>query len=352
MKHTLFFFILVTFAFQIHAQKVLNESETAWVNEAKADLERALSDPDMDENIRLKILKRSATTLKEYGQPSAFPDDEIALRKMMENNFDQCKNRISELSAMSLDIEYATLDEKLSLINSLQIEVAERQIQMILPGGNAAVSLSMELINTVFDVNIVEGVSAGQRGNAQTLKEKFIQLAHSKKLAAHINQFVENDRNSLKQLDKNRKDVVALEEKLKQAYKNAEASTIIMKGYQGAVPYGEGPPTKKTEQTPAFKANVLVGTWKFGYKRTGYFYWTFKNDGTWVFEDKMNDGNKPLTGRYSLSGNTLRLSGPKSECEDVEGTYTISINPEEFSIRNITDPCMSRRFTLNHLWTR
>jgi hypothetical protein len=66
----------------------------------------------------------------------------------------------------------------------------------------------------------------------------------------------------------------------------------------------------------------------------------------------MNDGEKPLTGKYSLAGNMLKLTGPKSQCEDVEGIYTIEIDPEEFNFKNIKDPCMSRRFTLRHVWKK
>jgi hypothetical protein len=158
---------------------------------------------------------------------------------------------------------------------------------------------------------------------------------------------VENQKDSLRKVydEKGRYD--QLDVQLREKFEYTDASTVTMQGYEGAkLSSGED------SKTGGFKANVLVGTWKFGFEKTGYFYWTFKNDGTWSFEDKMNDGEKPLTGKYSLAGNMLKLTGPKSQCEDVEGSYSVNIDPEEFRIRVIQDPCMSRKFTLSHVWKK
>ena len=51
------------------AQKILSEHETQWVLEARGELEQALSDPEMEESERIRLIERSAKTLKEYGQP-------------------------------------------------------------------------------------------------------------------------------------------------------------------------------------------------------------------------------------------------------------------------------------------
>jgi hypothetical protein len=328
-----------------YAQKVLSESETAMIEEAKANLNKALTNPALSESDRLKLVEQSAVKLKEYGQPNAYPQGETPLRQMMDENFEQCKDEIAELSNWSLNLEHQTLEQKIKLINTLQISVAEEQIKMLIPG-STPVSLSKDVINSVFDWNIVEGTNGGQRGDTQGLANRFKQLAQSKELIKKINLLVEEKKRSLALIDKDRDQLELLEVKLRQKYNNAEATTFTRRGYEGAVLAGSG------NSQSQFKRNVLVGTWRFGYEQTGYFYWTFNNDGTWKFEDKMNDGEEPLTGKYSLAGNTLKLTGPKSQCEDVEGVYTVEIEPEEFSFKDIKDPCMSRRFTLSHVWKK
>jgi hypothetical protein len=203
------------------------------------------------------------------------------------------------------------------------------------------------VVNTVFDWNITDGVNQGAMGDAKGLAARFKQLAESKELIKRINLLVENQKDSLRKVFVEKEKYDQLDEKLRKQYEYTQASTITQRGYEGAKLYGE-----PNSGQGGFKANVLVGTWKFGFEKTGYFYWTFKNDGTWTFEDKMNDGEEPLTGKYSLAGNVLKLTGPKSQCEDVEGSYNVDIEPEEFRIRVIQDPCMSRRFTLSHVWKK
>lgn len=341
-------FLLIFCVFSVYkttAQKVLSEQETAMIEEAKANLNKALSDPEMSETERIKLVEQSAVKLKEYGQPEAFPQGEIPLRKMMDDNFEQCKDQIVELSNWSLNLEHQTLDQKLKLINTLQISVAENQIKMLIPG-STPVSLSQDVINSVFDWNIVEGTNGGQRGDAKGLAQRFKQLAQAKELVKKINLLIEDQKRTLPLIDKDRKQAKLMEAKLRQKYNNAAASAFTRKGYEGAIFAGSG------NSNTQFKKNALVGTWRFGYKQTGYFYWTFNNDGTWKFEDKMNKDESILTGKYSLSGNTLKLTGPKSQCEDVEGIYTIELDPEEFNFKNIKDACMSRRFTLSHAWKK
>jgi len=332
---------------ECHAQKVLSDSEARMVEEAKANLSKALTDPDLTEGERLELVEQSAIKLKEYGQPSAYPQGETPLRKMMDDNFNQCKDQIVELSGWSLNLQNQTLDQQLKLINTLQISVVEEQVKMLIPG-STPVSLSKDVINSVFDWNITEGVNGGQRGDAQGLAARFRKLAESKELIKRINLLVEDQKRSLVLIDRDRDQLEQLEEKLKKKYEYGEASTFTRRGYEGAVLPGSENAQDGSQQ----KANVLVGTWKFGYEQTGYFYWTFNNDGTWKFEDKMNDGEKPLTGKYVLLGNRLNIIGPQSKCEDVEGSYSVEIDPEEFRIKVIQDPCMSRRFTLSHLWKK
>jgi hypothetical protein len=329
------------------AQKILNESETQWVLEAQAELDRALNDPSIDENKRLEMVEHSSKVLKEYGQPPAFPDGDTPLKIRADEKFERCKQQITELSAWSLNLEYQSLDQKNKLINTIQISVAEEQIKMLIPGVTP-VSLSKDVVNSVFDWNITEGFNAGQSGDAQGLVKRFKQLAETKELIERLNILIETQKDTLRKAFSEKEQMEILEEKLRQKYQYGEASTRTMNGYEGAMLYKPS----NAEPAQSFKANELVGTWKFGYDRTGYFYWTFYNDGTWKFEDKMNEGEDPLTGKYSIFGNTLKLYGPKNECADVEGIFPYSIEDGDLQFKKIQDPCMSRRFTLNHIWKK
>ncbi|WP_346862514.1 hypothetical protein [uncultured Draconibacterium sp.] len=333
-----------------NAQKVLSEQETQWVLEAQGELEQALSDPEMDETERLRLIERSAKTLKEYGQPWAYPEGDIPLQELMENNFEQCKDNIKEWSDYNLKMQHQTLEQKIKIINQLQVEVGERQLQILIPGGNAAVSLSMEFVNTFFDVNIVDGFTNGKIGNAKDLKNRFIELAKQKKLGYQIDQMIKDDKTSLIELDKDRKIIRIKENKWESIYRNATSSTFTREGYEGAVLNSPYAAQTSTQQKGVIHTNILVGTWRFGFEQTGYFYWTFKNNGSWTFEDKMNGDQKPLNGKYSVFGSTLKLTGPNSECGDVEATFPFVIEDGELRFLNIQDPCMSRRFTLNHVW--
>lgn len=337
---------LVGLSGNILAQKVLSETETNWVLEAKAEMEKALNDPVLTEQQRLEMVEHSTRVLKEYGQPPAFPDDAIPLKKQTDARFDQLKTNITELSNWSLDLEFQTLEQKNKIINSMQISVVEEQIKFLIPGVTP-IQLSKDVVNTVFDWNITDGVNQGAMGDAKGLAARFKQLAESKELIKRINLLVENQKDSLRKVFVEKEKYDQLDEKLRKQYEYTQASTITQRGYEGAKLSGE-----PNSGQSGFKANVLVGTWKFGFEKTGYFYWTFNNDGTWVFEDKMNDGEEPLTGKYSLAGNVLKLTGPKSQCEDVEGSYNVDIEPEEFRIQVVQDPCMSRRFTLSHVWKK
>jgi len=338
-------FVLANYT-NVSGQKVLNESETRWVLEAQAEMEKALTDPALTDEQRLEMVEHSAKVLKEYGQPSAFPEDAIPLKKQTDARFEQHKTNITELSNWSLNLEFQTLEQKNKIINSMQISVVEEQIKFLIPGVTP-IQLSKDVVNTVFDWNITDGVNQGAMDDAKGLAARFKQLAESKELIKRINLLVESQKDSLRKVYEEKEKYDELDEKLRQKHEYAEASTITHRGYEGAKLAGN-----PGSGSGGFKSNVLVGTWKFGYEQTGYFYWTFNNNGTWSFEDKMNDGEQPLTGKYSLAGNTLRLTGPKNQCEDVEGTYTISIDPEEFSFGDIKDPCMSRQFTLRHVWKK
>ncbi len=351
LKHLVTILVILSgillFNKQVFGQKMLNESETTWVKEAHANLEKALSDPDMSEQERMEMVERSAKTLKEYGQPPAFPEGDIALKIRVDNEFENYKTQIAELSAWSLNLEFQSLEQKNKLINTIQISVVEEQVKLLIPGVTP-VQLSKDVVNTVFDWNMVEGFNGGQRADTKGLANRFKQLAERNELIKRLNVLIETQKDTLRKVYTKQQQIEILQDKLRQKYGYGEASTNTFRGYEGAELYS----ASVSEPANTYKANILVGTWKFGYDRTGYFYWTFYNDGTWKFEDKMNDGEKPLTGNYSVFGNTLKLYGPKSECADVEGVFPFVLEDGDLRFKKIQDPCMSRRFTLNHVWKK
>ncbi|MDD4148439.1 MAG: lipocalin family protein [Bacteroidales bacterium] len=341
MKRTIYLIFILCAAYTVNAQKELNKTETKWVLEAKSQLVSALTDPDMSDSERLRIVQRSAVTLKEYGQPSILPKGDIPLQKFMDAQFEQCKNEIVEMSAWSLNLEHKTFDQKMKLINTMQIEVIENQIQVLIPG-STPVQLTSDAISSVFGINIVSGVSGGKRQDARDLANRFKELAKSKELVKYINILVENHRESLRLIDEDR-DLLRKKVMLwKRAYINAYNGAHTMKGYQGAI---------LAQDKPVTQSNSIEGTWKFGYKETGYFYWTFKSNGEFVFEDKMNDGDTE-TGKYSVQGKTLKLIGPERECGKTEGIYHFVISGNDMEFSKIEDACSSRKYTLDHLWER
>ncbi len=335
------------FYFAGHAQKMLNETETRYVNQAKTELEKALSDPALTDAQRIQMVEHSAKVLKEYGQDPEFPEGDIPLKKWIDEKFENNKKQITELSDWSLNLEFQSLEQKNKLINTIQISVAEEQIKMLIPGVTP-VSLSKDVINSVFDWNIVEGFNTGQKGDTQGLVKRFKQLAETKELIKRLNLLIEIQKDTLRKVYTEKEQIDILEAKLRQQYEYGEASTRTMNGYKGAQLFS----ASVTEPEQSFKANALVGTWKFGYDRTGYFYWTFYNDGSWKFEDKMNEGENTISGKYSVFGNTLKLYGPKNECAEAEGTFPFVIEDGDLRFKKIQDPCMSRRFTLNHVWKK
>ena len=348
----LIYIILFVFVHPVFGQKILNEHETQWVLEARGELEQALSDPEMEENERIRLIERSAKTLKEYGQPWAYPSGNIPLQDLMNTNFEQCKTNVKEWSDCSLKMGNKSLEQKMQIINQLQVEVGERQLQLLIPGGNAAVSLSLEFVNTFFDVNIVDGFTNGQVGNARDLKNRFIELAKRGEFIKRVEQMIKDDKASLIQLDKDRKYLRIVENKWESIYRNATNSTPTIQGYEGALLNSAHASQTSIQKKGVIHTNILVGTWRFGFPQTGYFYWTFNTNNTWKFEDNMNEGQQTQTGTYTVFGNTLKLIGPKGECSDLEGVFQFVIEDGDLRFTSIIDPCMSRKFTLNHVWEK
>lgn len=344
-----------------NAQKVLNQTETNWVNEAKSELQRALTDMGMSEEERIGIIEKSARTLKEYGQPPAYPTGKIPAAEMMDMNFELCKRNNVELNNWWLNLKQISKDEKIKLINAMQIEVVEKQIELILPGGNGAIQLSQEAIGNAFGWNIVEGFNQGEKNDARDLAEWFKTLVERNELTDKISLLINDEKESLKKINEDRTKFKITEAKLRQKYKMAEVTTQTMKGYAGAKTAESGSQTTTassgsstdfgTSPKKVQPINVLIGTWRFGFNESGYFYWTFNNDGSFVFSDKMNEDGEDRTGKYIVEGNVLSIYNSDG-CEKILGKYSFRLIDNEIHFNNIDDKCVERQLTLNHIWRK
>ncbi|PLX09412.1 MAG: hypothetical protein C0596_02405 [Marinilabiliales bacterium] len=292
----IFLLTLIACAISVHAQKTLNEVQTKWVIEANEDMERALSNPDMSDSERLKIVQKAGRTQKRYGQPHTWPNGKTPLEQFIDNQFEQCKNEIVEMNAWALELESKSLDQKMKIINSIQIEVVEEQVQLLVPG-STPVQLTGDAINTVFGINIVEGVNAGKVQNAQDLTNKFKELAKSKELVKHINILVENHKESLELIDADRD---LLHKKMilwKKAYINARKSTFTEKGLEGA---------KLFKGNNNLSNNPLVGTWTYSDGSTGKTSYTFNADKTAI---QVLNGVTYTGWKWESNGNVITMIG-------------------------------------------
>jgi len=297
MKKIIFFVLIMCTVHVLNAQKTLSEIQTKWVTEANEDMQIALSDPEMSDSERLKTFQKAGRTQKRYGQPHTWPEDGSSLEIFMNEQFEQCKNEIAQMSSWGLELEKKNLTQKMKLINSIQIEVVEEQIQLLIPG-STPVQLTGDAINTVFGINIAEGINGGKRQDAKDLTAKFKKLAESKELIKHINLLVDNHTESLKMIDTERD---TLHKKMllwKKAYVNARKTTFTERGLEGAKLY------KKTNEN--LKSHPLIGRWSYsdgGIIVTGY---TFNPDNTAI--QVINDVK--YTGwTWEVQGNTLYMIG-------------------------------------------
>lgn len=344
MKKSILFLLAIpiSIAFQLHAQRVLTESETGFIAQAKSQLANALSNPDMSDAQRVAVFKRSAVTLKEYCQPTAWPEGEIPLSVWMNGQHQQCEDEIVSLSDIVLKMTDKTLDQKMKLINTMQLEVIDNQIQMFVPG-LTPIQLASDVVSTVFEINFAEGVTGGKRKDAKDLVDRFKKLAADGKLLEHFKILLENHRKSLRLIDKDIIDLNSKIPKWETAYYNAADGAFCMEGLEGAVP------NTAEKQQPT---NSIVGEWRFGYKEIGYFHLTFKPNGEYVFEDKMNKDSDTRIGTYSVSGNLLQLMNPSSSCGKTAGNYYFKIEDYSMRFSKIEDMCLERKLTFNHVWEK
>lgn len=323
-----------------YSQKTLNQAETGYINEASSEFTKAISDLDIDDATRVKMLKRSAKTLKEYGQANPWPSGSLPIEILMEKQYKKCQQEVVDLAELTQNLNVEKKEKQIKIINEIQINVLEDEIQLLIPN-KPIVDLSIEAVNSIFGLNIAEGANKGKKGDVIQLKNKFKELQQLGKLYEHFNILLDHHKESLRLLDHDRKEIKQKAAKWKIEFNNTYNSAFTFEGYENAQLYNS---------KPVSSSNVLIGVWKFGYPQIGYFYWSFLTDGTWVFEDKMNDGDKYF-GTYSVSGNLLKIVETGKD-NKIEGNYFFKIEDNKLEFTKIEDMDISRRMTLQHTWSK
>lgn len=313
INRILFLLILISMSYSVFAQKQLNEQETRWVDEAYEELQEAISNPNLPQSERLKMVERSAKTLKEYGQPPAFPNGDIPLKKFMQNNFDQASTQYNDVNALRQELAKMQLDARMKFINAVQIEVVEDEIKLMIPG-KAHYDLSKDLVQTVFDWNAVEGFNEGEVDDAKLLKKLFMQSAQTSKLLQQMDQLFKDHQFNMQELNRDLKMVDQTEAQLRKKYEMAAASVFTMKGYEGAG-VASGGVSEKSE-TPVVSNNLdpaLFGTWLNTDATKTQSGWQFNSDGTAVQYTR----SKQYTGwRWEVRGGMLYIIGGNGKSED------------------------------------
>lgn len=185
----------------VAAQKQLSPMETQWINEADKGLTEAISNPGMNEKVRLELVQKAARTRKQYGQPPFDFPTKIPLRELMEKNYNENRNYVLNANRLYQVLNEDLLNQKLKLVNKMQIEVTGQQIQFLIPG-STPIDLTCEAISTVFQYDFVGGASGGKRSDAIELKKKFMKLAETKELINKLVELQKYQKITMENLDK------------------------------------------------------------------------------------------------------------------------------------------------------
>jgi len=308
----LIFIILSTFPHIGYAQKILSEAETRYVVEAHNELKAALSDPAMNQAERMRIVERSAKTLKEYGQPPAFPNGNIPLKDLMQNNFEQAKNQYNDANDLRRLVNNMNHEFRMKFINQLQIEVVEEQVKFLFPG-ETPFTLAQSLVNTNLDFNIVDGVNRGDVDDARTLVRLFKESAAANKLSGQLDKLFNDHRFTVENLHRDLRMVDPLEAQLRKRYEIAAGGTHTIRGYEGALLAGGSEVKNQTAiatngSFPEGQSSPIIGAWLYidpddTKSRMG---WTFSSNGSAVeiIDDRSFQG-----WRWQVSGSYLYITG-------------------------------------------
>lgn len=241
-------------------RKPLSEYEKSLVKEAKSDLKKAITEENITDTERTRIVVKSAKTLKEYGQPAAFPDGDIPLKTSREKEYKRIKEEVVSANDLRKLLSEAQLAEKMSLINSMQIDILEEQIKILIPG-KAPFDLSKDLVGTVFNISITEGMSGGQQQGAKDLVQKFRDLALTNEFVAYAETLYLKQQNLMNKADLSIENAKKLQAQLRKSYQDAENSTFTFREFspEGASP-APGPRSSTASKGQGKGLWVLVKT--------------------------------------------------------------------------------------------
>ena len=263
-------------------RKPLSEYEKSLVQEAKNDLEKAITNEDIADTERTKMVQKSAKTLKEYGQPAAFPNGDIPLKTNREKDYKRIQEEVVSANNLRKLLSEALLAEQMSLINSMQIDIVEEQIKILIPG-KAPFDLSKDLVGTVFNINITEGFGGGQQQDAKDLVQKFRDLALTNEFVADIEKLYLRQQDLMNKAYLNIEKAEKLQAQLRKSYQDAENSTFTFREY---TPAGVSPAPNTVSSTAS--------------KGQGKGLWVLVQ--TIEYDGKTDLDNTNKNGVYQVSG--------------------------------------------------
>jgi len=263
-------------------RKPLNEHEKSLVKEAKKDLEKAITEEDFTDAERTKMVVKSAKTLKEYGQPAAFPVGDIPLKTSREKDYKRIQAEVVSANNLRKLLSEALLAEQMSLINSMQIDIVEEQIKILIPG-KAPFDLSKDLVGTIFNISITEGMSGGQQQGAKDLVQKYRDLALTNEFVADIEKLYLQQQDLMNKAYLNIEKAEKLQAQLRKSYQDAENSTFTFREY---LPAGVSPAPNTSSSTAS--------------KGQGKGLWVLVQ--TIEYDGKTDLDNTNKNGVYQVSG--------------------------------------------------
>jgi hypothetical protein len=249
--------IVIAALSEAEALRKLSQSEKTFVSRARDDLKKALYDPDLSEDERMKLVGRSAATYKEYGQAPDFPHGAIALKKIARSDYEQARRNLSWTNSLYQVFSKRLLDQQIKIINTMQIEVLEEQIKLTLPG-NTVVELSKDVLGTVLNMNLVEGMGSGKYGDARRLAARFMALAKTKRLVENLRRLHEEQRRTAKRRYRELQELSRLQQKLRRRYQTAYDAAFTFKGYETPASQRRLTPVEARQSKPPAKKTAAA----------------------------------------------------------------------------------------------
>lgn len=142
----------------------------------------------------------------------------------------------------------------------------------------------------------------------------------------------------------------------KQVTKPKAEQTTVTKPVQKAekkqpakVELGPKESKPKIEELPAPKKSAIEGTWLSSLNGTMLTI----SDDSYTIDFMSVDAQDPMSGKFSINGETISFFDEKSRCQDIRGEYRFSqFNDSTLVIELIQDDCPKREASLDSDWKR